>query len=288
MNGDVATSIRCARRSAGVSMRDLAARIGVSAATICAIEKGDTGVSVSRLQDIAAALDLTPARLLSENLPESLIARHATVTDQIEPPQSSWRTFPPLPIDPVLRGAIECFVEIGYHGTTMRTLAAHIGVSVSSIYHHYADKQQLLVRTLDVTMSELWWRVAAARKEAGNSREEVALIVEALALFHTYHRRLAFIGASEMRSLEAANRRRITRSRDRLQYVLDGAIDQAIVDGFVHTEHPRAAGRAIATMCTSLPQWFRIGGALTPEDIARDYVSYALSILGADTLIPAT
>lgn len=280
MGVDPGTGIRAARLAAGVSMRDLASQIGVSAATICAIEKGVTGVSVARLQRIAAALDIAPARLLS--------GHDAAVPGPIRsrPPHpsspSSWRSFPPLPIDPVLQGAIDCFVEIGYHGTSMRTLAAHIGVGVSSIYHHYADKQQLLVRVLDVTMTELGWRIDAARDEATGSRDEVALIVEALALFHTYHRELAFIGASEMRSIEGVNRRRITQARDRIQYLLDEAIDQAIVDGHLHTEHPRAAGRAIATMCTSLPQWFRMGGPVDPEDIARAYVAFALSMLGAD------
>ncbi|MDY6999553.1 MAG: TetR family transcriptional regulator [Actinomycetota bacterium] len=278
----MAAAVRSARVEAGLSMRELAARTGVSAGTICAIEKGTTGVTVTRLADIAAALDVTPARLLAGHDPAPAGTRRRTGRPPPAPQQGSWRSFPPLPIDSVLQGAIDCFVDVGYHATSMRTLAAHIGVSVSSIYHHYPDKQQLLVRVLDVTMRELDWRIEAARREAATSSDEVALIVEALALFHTYHRKLAFIGASEMRSLEGPNRRRITRARDRVQYVLDEAIDQAIVDGYLHTDHPRAAGRAITTMCTSLPQWFRAGGALSPEDIARSYVSFALSMLGGD------
>lgn len=275
-----AAAIRAARVAAGVSVRGLASRINVSAATISAIENGKTGVSVARLQEIAAALGVSPSRLLArrDRFPagESAPARTA-LTAEID---SSWRKFRPLSLDPVLRGAIDCFVETGYHGTTMRTLAARIGISVPAIYHYYADKQQLLVRILDVAMSELHWRVAAARAQAETSRDEVALIVEVLALFHTHQRKLAFIGASEMRSLERPHRQRIIRSRDHLQHLLDDAIDRAIVDGFLHSRHPRAAGRAIATMCTSLPQWFRPEGPLTPSQIATAYVEFALLILG--------
>lgn len=275
--------IRRVRTAAGLSMRRLAALVDVSAATICAIENGTTGVTVARLQVIAAALAVTPARLLSP-APQPVHGRTAEPAHTAQgrtSPVAHWREFPRLAIDPVLEGAIECFVDTGYHGTSMRELAARIGVSVSSIYYHYADKQQLLVRVLDVTMSELAWRVDAARAEADNSCDEVALIVEALALFHTHRRQLAFIGASEMRSLEGPNRRRITRARDQLQHVLDEAVDQAILDGYLHSSQPRAAGRAISTMCTSLPQWFRTGGTLSPDDVARAYVSFALSMLGA-------
>lgn len=269
-----ADAIRTARTAAGLSVRALAQRVGVSAATISAIENGKTGVSVARLHDVAAALNTTTTRLLSPREP-------APTSTRLPDAPSTWRDFPPLDIDPVLAGAIDCFVETGYHGTSMRTLAAHIGVSVPAIYHHYADKQQLLVRILDVTMSELHWRVDAARDEARTSREEVAFIVAALALFHTHHRKLAFIGASEMRSLQGADRRRITQSRNRLQHALDDAIDQAILDGHLSTAHPRAAGRAIATMCTSLPQWFR-DGPLSEDQIAEAYTEFALAMLGAD------
>jgi AcrR family transcriptional regulator len=161
----------------------------------------------------------------------------------------------------------------------MRALAQGSGLSVPGIYHHYRDKQDLLVQILDLTMTELHWRVAYARRQAPTSVDEVAAIVEALALFHTHHRKLAFIGASEMRSLTGSNLRRITDSRTRLEHIVDGAIDRALADGYLHTPQPRAAGRPIATMCTSLPQWFRVGGPFTPVEIARTYVQFALSIL---------
>lgn len=268
----VGLAMRAARVQRGMSLRALAAQMGVSAATLSAIENGRTGLTVRRLQQVAVVLGITPSRLLN------MTAEEATaMPDPGEP--APWRNFPPLTIDPVLRGAIDAFVETGYHGTSMRMLAARIGVSVPGIYHHYADKQQLLVRILDVTMSELTWRIESARREAYDGRSEVALIVEALALFHTHHRKLAFIGASEMRSLEGPNRRRITGLRDRVQYTLDEAVDRGIADGSLHTCEPRAAARAIATMCTSLPQWFRDDGPRGAEDIAQAYVSFALAML---------
>lgn len=280
-SGSPGASIRAARTAAGMTVRELARRINVSAATISAIENGKTGVTVARLQEVAVALGVSPSRILNyatsgstqEPLPRSSRAP--------DPDSSDWRQFPPLNLDPVLQGALDCFVETGYHATSMRTLAARIGVSVPAIYHHYADKQQLLVGILDIAMSELHWRVAAARAQASTSRGEVALIVEALALFHTHRQQLAFIGVSEMRSLEGVSRRRITKSRDSLQHSLDDAIDRAIDDGYLHCTHPRAAARAVVTMCTSLPQWFRPGGGLTARETARAYVEYALSMLGA-------
>ncbi|MFD4294114.1 helix-turn-helix domain-containing protein [Rhodococcus sp. NPDC058505] len=283
--------IRAARLERGLSVRELARRLGVSAATISAIENGRTGVSVDRIRAIADALGTSVARLVGEH--PGADAPRGAATDvgpaprrapgaerATAPAGEQWRVFPPLRIDPVLAAAIDAFVETGYHGATVRSLARRAGMSVPGVYHHYRDKQALLVRALDLTMDELHWRVRAASAEGGTATERVALIVEALALFHTHRRSLAFIGASEMRSIEDPDRIRITESRNQIQYLLDEQIDAAVRDGGLTTAHPRDAGRAIATMCTSLPQWFRADGPVTPEQIAAEYAQFALNLLG--------
>jgi len=83
-----------------------------------------------------------------------------------------------------------------------------------------------------------------------------------------------------MRSLTPDNRLRITASRNEIQYLLDEDIDAALAEARLATSHARAAGRAIATMCTSLPQWFRLDGPATPEQIAAYYAEFALGLLG--------
>jgi AcrR family transcriptional regulator/DNA-binding XRE family transcriptional regulator len=264
-------------------VRDLARRLGVSPATVSAVENGRTGVSVDRIRDIADALGTTAARLLGEQVesaPRRDLPRAVTDTAVDRPAGAHWRDFPPLEIDAVLAAAIDAFVETGYHGATVRAVAQRAGMSVPGVYHHYRDKQALLVRALDITMDELHWRIRAARDEGAGTVERVALMVEALALYHTHRRELAFIGASEMRSIEEPDRTRITASRNEIQYLLDDGIDAAVRSGDLGTPHPRDAGRAIATMCTSLPQWFRADGPSTPEQIATEYAEFALDLLG--------
>ncbi|MBJ8348304.1 helix-turn-helix domain-containing protein [Antrihabitans sp. YC2-6] len=277
MGTAVHEAIRSARIAAGLSLRELASRIDVSPATLSAIENGKTGVSVDRLQVVADALKTTAAALLDPS--SGTTAGLEQVGRRSDGATGAWREFLPMSIDPVLAAAIEGFVDTGYHGATMRSIATRAGMSVPGVYHHYRDKQDILARILDLTMDELHWRARAARAEGGSSVVRVALIVEALALYHTHRRELAFIGASEMRSLEPDNRARITESRNELQHMLDREIDGAIAAGELGSRHPRDAGRAISTMCTSLPQWFRIDGPSTPEQIAREYADFALDLL---------
>ncbi len=270
-------AIRAARRRGGLSLREVARRIGVSPATMSALENGHTGLSVDRLTDLAAALGV-PARDL---LGGSGAARPAVPVARETAAPGEWREFGPPGFDPVLTAAIALFVEIGYHGTTVRALARRAGTSVPGLYHHYRDKQEVLVRILDLTMDDLHRRVRGARAEGRDGVERVRLIVEALALFHTNRRELGFIGASEMRSLLPADRARIAGSRRELQRILDDEIAAAAAAGGLTTPHPRAAGRAIATMCTGIAQWYQEGGGATAEQIAAEYGELVLDMLGA-------
>lgn len=277
-------AVRLQRMSRGVTLRDLAQRVGVSPATISAVETGKTGMSVQRLHQIAEALDLPVADLL-----EMRGAKESPSVDSgpyVPRDTQDWRAFPMLPIDRVLTAAIRAFVTTGYHGASMRSIAKLAQMSVSGVYHHYESKQELLVKILDITMDDLIWRMESAREEGPDVVQRIVLSVQALALYHAKRNELAFIGASEMRSLEPENYRRIAKLRNDVQLMLDVQISAGVQEGLLSVGATSRASRAIATMCTSLPSWFNPEGPVSAEEIASEYADFALRLLGYKNLQP--
>lgn len=268
--------VRELRATRGMSVRALAGLLGVSPGTVSAIEHGRTRLSADRVRALADVLEVPVAVIVGDRS-----SMGYAVPSPPQAPATGWRQFAPLDVDPVLAAAIRAFVETGYHGATMRRIAELAGMSVPGVYHHHASKQEILVAAFDLTMGELRWRLDAARAEAAAPLERLALLVEALALFHARRRELAFLGASEMRSLEPASRVRIAALRADVQHLLDAEIALCLRRGLVRSVHPRDAGRAISTMCTSLCQWYDPLGPTTPEQIAREYAQFALGMLGA-------
>ena len=55
----------------------------------------------------------------------------------------------------VLTAAVGLFNERGYDGTSMRDLAARLGIAKSAIYHHVAGKEELLRLALDRALAGL-------------------------------------------------------------------------------------------------------------------------------------
>lgn len=278
----VGAAVRRARHSTGLSLRALATTIGVSPATMSAVENDVTPVTVRRLVAIAAALEVEPAAIVADagtpdDFPTPAPARELWVA-----PIGDWRRLDPLQMDPVLAAAIRVFMRTGYHGATMRLIAAEAGMSVAGVYHHYGSKYALLVAGLDRTMAELRPRVEAAVAAGTDPVESLTNMVEALALFHTYYGELALLGASEMRSLRPPERERIAMLRNEIQYLMDAEAGAAHAAGLLRSDRWHDAGRAISTMCTSLPQWFKLGGPSSPELIAAEYAGFALGMMGYD------
>jgi len=281
--------VRELRTARGLTLRGLADRLQVSAATMSAIENGKTGVSIERIARLSEELGVPVQRLFgapdAEPLhPGSVSAGADASLDQRahlsrHGPPADWRSFPPLVMDQALRGALSAFLEFGYHGATMRTIAERANISVAGLYHYYASKQDMLVALLDLTMTDLHVHSFAAREQGRDPVERFALLVECLALYHTHRCDLGFVGASEMRSLAPEARRRVAAMRREQQRMVDREVEQAVRAGAFLTARPRQAARAVVTMCSALPQWFRGTGPASAEQVAAQYVEFALDLV---------
>jgi AcrR family transcriptional regulator/transcriptional regulator with XRE-family HTH domain len=267
--------LREARRSAGLTLREVAGALGVSAGTWSAVENGRTPVGASRLDAAARVL-----RTSSDTL---------TAPPAVDPPgrptggpaDGDWRAFAPLQLPAPLAGALAAFVELGYSGASIRDIAQRAGLSVPGVYHHWPTKQHLLVALLDLTMADLAERSRAARAEGDGPVQRFSALVECLALFHTHRRELGFIGASEMRSLEPAARARIAAARLEQQRMVDDEVLAGCRRGLMTTPLPREAARAVVTLCTALPQWWSPNGPSSPETVAAQYVDFGLDLVRA-------
>jgi AcrR family transcriptional regulator len=197
--------------------------------------------------------------------------------------RESWRHYEPLVLDKPLAAALSTFVDFGFHGATIRDIAHRAGLSVPGLYHYYPSKQHLLAELFNRSMTDLLQRSRSARAEGRVAAERFALLIECLVLYHTYRQQLASLGNSEMRGLEEPDHAKIVAYRNEQQRMLDEEALEARRLGMFTTARPREAARAIATMCTAITQWYKADGAQTPEEIAADYVDFALTLMKFDS-----
>ena len=201
---------------------------------------------------------------------------------------SDWRVYAAPALPRVLAAALEAFVEHGYHGTSVRDLAAASGLSVPGLYHHHASKQAILVDLMEATMAELLGRSRAALAEAGEDPvTRFDLVVESLLRFHMARRAQAFVGSSELRSLEPEARARVVGMRDAQQAMVAAAIEDAVAIGAFATPHPGDVARAISTLAIGVATWYREDGPQEPDEVVRRQLALARAlVLPVSTVVP--
>ena len=198
--------------------------------------------------------------------------------------ESAWRQYGPSPLPTPLAAALDCFAEQGYHGTSMRELAAATGLSVPGLYHHYRSKQDILMALMVAVMEELLERSEAALASADDAPlARFDNLVESLLRFHMFRQREAFVASSETRSLEPANRRRYVDLRDRQQRMIDDVVAEGTASGVFATPYPVEAARNVATVCIGVASWFRMEGPLSVEETLHRQLVLLRGLVGART-----
>lgn len=181
-----------------------------------------------------------------------------------------WRDYgaPELPVP--LAAALDTFAEHGYHGTSVREIASRANLSVPGLYHHYPSKQSLLQGLLERTMTDLLARSEKAVAEAGERPvARFDAVVESLLRFHMFRQAQAFVGSTEIRSLDAGYKPTYIGYRDRQQRMVDEIVFAGVESGDFATRYPKDAARAVATMCVGVSTWFNVDGEVAADELIR-------------------
>lgn len=194
---------------------------------------------------------------------------------------ADWRRYDAPTLPRVLDAALVRFAEQGYHGTTIRHLAADAGLSVPGVYHHYRSKQEILLALMMTVMDELLERSREALASVSpDPSEQFDVLVESLLRFHMFRSRQAFVASSEIRSLVPENRERYVERRDEQQRMVDQIVVAGSEAGLFTTPHPRDAARAVASLCVGVASWYRQDGPLTPDELVHRHLLLARGLVG--------
>lgn len=192
-----------------------------------------------------------------------------------------WREYAASGLPRVLEAALGAFAEHGYHGTSIRDIAAAASLSVPGLYHHYPSKQDILVDLMRVVMDELLARSRAALAGAGEDpQDRFDALVESLLRFHMFRRRQAFVGSTEIRSLEGPARAAYVARRDEQEHLLREVVEAGRASGAFTTPYAADAARAIATLCVGVAGWYREDGLLGPDEVVERYLGFARALVG--------
>ena len=176
----------------------------------------------------------------------------------------------------MLRRAIEMFNAQGYDATSIGDLAKDLGLTKSAIYHHVPSKEALLSAALDEALDGLSAAidVAAGEVEGTSAHQRLRTAVEKSVRVLTDHLPAVTLllrvrGNSEV-ELAALTRRRAL--DDKLATLVRAAVDEGALRDDIA---PEVISRLLFGMVNSLVEWYRPGGPVDPDVLARSLAGLA-------------
>ncbi|MCY1390920.1 division inhibitor protein [compost metagenome] len=148
--------------------------------------------------------------------------------------------------------ALELFALKGFGQVSMRELAAHLGLTAGSLYHHFPSKQHLLFDLIEELHEELLATLAPGPRHARNGANPLSRLIQAHWNLHR-ERPLQFrLAERDLCCLSETQQQQIRNLREQYELQLLKLI--APQPSLVGAEL-KAAGHAIANLLNHLPGW---------------------------------
>lgn len=179
----------------------------------------------------------------------------------------------------ILAAAVQLFAEYGYHAAPLRDIARIAGIQAASIYHHYPNKQALLIEIMETHMQRLNNGLEYILRTHTDPLQRLYEAIAHHIRLHTTYKSEFFIVDTELRALEGESRPYILSLRDKYEVLLQDLLQDGIERGVFRPTDVKVASYALIAMCTEVAVWFRPDGRLSVQQVIlmyREFITHGL------------
>jgi len=195
----------------------------------------------------------------------------------------------------ILEVAAEQFGRYGYEETKWADVAESVGIGSTALYHYFESKQHCLFEIIAKAVADFREQFDRRIAEHDNWGEALVAVLRGgfevseweilrLRVLTAEHGRIA-VHASLPRE-EAARATARANKRD-LEFAWGAFLARGMEQGLLPERSPQLLARAVIGLYNSVWVWYRPGGSLPLEEVARFYVDRQLDVLGADPKLAA-
>lgn len=168
----------------------------------------------------------------------------------------------------LVQAGSELFRTNGYAATTVRDLAAEVGILSGSIFHHFRNKEEILFTVMNEVVIAMEEALRVELAAAQNPREAVrALITTELAFLHGVAGDATAVLIFEWRSLSPELQGKILQRREAYFRYWQDTLGQARNAGLTVIE-PELLRQLLHGALAWSTYWYRPDGALTVGQLA--------------------
>lgn len=173
----------------------------------------------------------------------------------------------------LLQTAADCFCEHGYRATKLETVAERMGISRVTLYRYCPSKKELLVRIFERAMSFYQHDLRRICTQPIPAEEKLRQIVRHQIRLIVERRNILIVFFSEESHLPEEMACRVRAERRAYDRIIEDVIAEGIQAGRFAPLPTKLVAFAILGMCNWLYQWYQPDGALSEDEVARNFIA---------------
>jgi AcrR family transcriptional regulator len=175
----------------------------------------------------------------------------------------------------IMDAVTQLFIDKGYHGTGVQEISKAANMGRGALYHHIGSKEQVL---FDISISLLEDATNATLPFATTDdppETKFRNVARALLDHHATHGAGWIVAVQESRFLSAEHRQEVAAERRKFEALWTQILTEGADKGAWRAVDAIDV-RAILGMFNYAGRWVKVGGRLTPEEIADRFVDLLL------------
>ena len=186
----------------------------------------------------------------------------------------------------VIKAAIDLFSTKGFNGTSIRAIANAMGMSISNIYHYFINKEGLMLAILEQSSKRLLETLRQVSEREMDPLDRLKLLIEShVRQSEVFRKESKIFFIDEDHLSPEGNEKNRQNQREILSIYLKEL--QTLKElGYLSSQNLMALTFNILGVINWQLKWYRPGGALSVNDVAKEIVSFVMhGLLGPSSQV---
>ena len=183
---------------------------------------------------------------------------------------------PSKPRGRILAVAAKQFCANGYSSTTVRDLAAEVGILSGSIFHHFKNKEEILFCVMQEVVLAMDYVLAQSLSESGTVKQRLrSLIATELLFIHGTTHNASSVLVSEWRALSSEHQAQVLNSRKSYDGLWLEILSQAQREKLIVND-PVLLHKLLHGAMAWSQHWYQPDGTVTMDQLIDQVLNLAI------------
>lgn len=173
--------------------------------------------------------------------------------------------------DAVLHAAVQSFNERGFHATSLDDVAASLNVTKPTIYHYFANKDEILFECVRLGLDGIREAAEAVERKGGSGMERLKALMHDYAVIMTKDFGMCVTRTAD-HELSPESREKFKELKREIDATVRRVVEAGMRDGTIAGGDVQMMTFTLAGALNWIARWYRPDGPLTSEQVAEGCV----------------